>query len=118
MVETESHKTYFAGDTSYAGHFLEIGKEFCNINVALLPIGPIEPRAHQKHAHTDGEEAIRAFIDLNAKNFVPMHWGTFHLGGESFEDPIELLETAWNKNKALLDGKALRLLKFGKSELF
>jgi len=118
MIGTESHKTYFAGDTSYAGHFLEIGKQFTNINAALLPIGPIEPRAHQKHAHTDGAEAVQAFIDLDAKNFVPMHWGTFHLGGESFEDPIEILETAWNKNKALLENKALRLLKFGKGELF
>ncbi len=65
------------------------------------------------HAHLDGKQAIQAFIDLNAKQLIPMHWGTFQFGAEDFEMPIELLKTVWGKFKEKLAEKKLLVLKFG-----
>ena len=37
------------------------------------------------------EEAIRTFIELRAKTLVPMHYGTFRLGYEPMDEPLERL---------------------------
>lgn len=113
MIEHDSHNIYFAGDSSYDSHFKEIAKDFKSIHTALLPVGPVEPRDLVDHAHLDGKQAIQAFIDLNAKQLIPMHWGTFQFGAEDFEMPIELLKTVWGKFKEKLAEKKLLVLKFG-----
>jgi len=33
------------------------------------------------------EEAVRAFIELDAKTLVPMHYGSFRLGYEPLDEP-------------------------------
>lgn len=114
MIENKKHNIYFAGDSSYDNHFKEIAQEFKSIETALLPIGPIEPRDLIDHAHLDGKQAIKAFLDLNAQNFIPMHWGTFQFGLENFDEPISFLKTWWNKEKERLKEKKLLVLKFGK----
>jgi L-ascorbate metabolism protein UlaG (beta-lactamase superfamily) len=40
------------------------------------------------------EEALTAFTDLRAKHMVPMHYGTFPLGGEPMDEPLRRLQTA------------------------
>lgn len=116
MIEHDGQGIYFAGDSSYAGHFTEIGQQFPNTIAALMPIGPIEPRYSVEHAHMDSYEAIKAFIDLKAKSFLPMHWGTFHMGTEKYDEPIVQLKDAWIKQKERLVNKALQIVKFGKAE--
>jgi L-ascorbate metabolism protein UlaG (beta-lactamase superfamily) len=113
MIEHNTHTIYFAGDTSYAGHFCEIGKDYPKIKTSLLPIGPIEPRHLINNAHLDARQAVRAFIDLKSKQFIPMHWGTFQLGAESFKEPINQLQAEWDKKISNPDEKKLILLKFG-----
>jgi L-ascorbate metabolism protein UlaG (beta-lactamase superfamily) len=117
MIDDSYHKIYFAGDSSYDKHFCEIAQEFPSIKTALLPIGPIEPRSGVEHAHLDSTQALQAFIDLQAKQFIPMHWGTFQFGAEEFEVPIKILEEIWKKEEANLDGKKLLILKFGQGEI-
>ena len=113
MIEHNKHCIYFAGDSSYDSHFKDIAKDFKCIDTALLPIGPVEPRGMVCHAHLDSTQAIQAFIDLNAKQLIPMHWGTFQFGAEEFEVPITLLNSAWSKFQAELVDKKLLILKFG-----
>jgi len=109
----DSKAIYFAGDTSYSKHFSEISKIFKNIDVALMPIGPIEPRHIIKNSHIYGEQAIQSFLDLNAKQFIPMHWGTFEIGTEDFEEPINELKKHWNLNQEKLQNKKLLISKIG-----
>jgi L-ascorbate metabolism protein UlaG (beta-lactamase superfamily) len=33
------------------------------------------------------EQAVQAFIELRAKTFVPMHYGSFRLGYEPLDEP-------------------------------
>ena len=115
MIQSDVNSIYFAGDTAYSYHFKAIGKEFNNINVAILPIGPCEPRKYMFDTHVNAEEAGEAFLDLNAQQFIPMHWGTFHFGVDTFETPVKRIQRWWKKNHAKLKHKTLSIPKFGAS---
>jgi L-ascorbate metabolism protein UlaG (beta-lactamase superfamily) len=42
--------------------------------------------------HVDPEEALQAFVDLGARTFVAMHWGTFKQSDEPLDEPPVRLE--------------------------
>jgi L-ascorbate metabolism protein UlaG (beta-lactamase superfamily) len=104
-------RVYFAGDTAYYQHFKYIAEQFSSIDVALMPIGPCEPRKFMKQTHLSAEEAGQAFLELGARHFVPMHWGTYPFGVDKALDPVERLIRWWNQNKELLSFKELHVLK-------
>ncbi len=90
---------YFAGDTGYAPFFKEI-KEYLGIpNVAMIPIGAFLPRWMMQEVHLDPVEAFQAFLDLDAENFLPIHWGTFYLAEEPMNLPPELLKKVYEDFK-------------------
>ncbi|MCB0833492.1 MAG: MBL fold metallo-hydrolase [Bacteroidetes bacterium] len=103
MIETPEKKIYFAGDTGYAPHFSELGKLFPGIDYALMPIGAYKPPGIMRGNHTDPEEAVRAFNELGAKTFIPMHFGTFDLADEPRGEPIRWLKELNEQGK--LDGQ-------------
>lgn len=115
LARNKTSKIFFAGDTAYNTHFKEIAERHSDIDIALMPIGPCEPRKFISHHHVDAQESVLAFIDLGAKNFVPMHWGTFPLGAEMVDLPIKMLQESWSKfqTSGLLSGKVLNLAKVG-----
>jgi len=115
MIECLGHTIYFAGDTAYESHFKEIAETFPHIDIALMPIGPCEPKEWVGHAHIDSQEAITAFLDLQAKYFIPMHWGTFPMGLEAFDTPIVRLQDFWKLHADSLKERELHMLKIGQS---
>ena len=58
----------------------------------VVPIGAYEPKVIMQHNHLNPQEALEAFIDLKAKIFMPMHYGTFQLSDESINAPMKWLE--------------------------
>lgn len=114
LLETKdnsSSKIYFAGDTAYGPHFHQIGKRFGPIDLALLPIGAYLPRWFMQPVHMDPEESIKAYLDLKARHFLAIHWGTFDLADEDLlEPPATLLEIAKRKN---ISQKFLHILPVG-----
>ena len=113
MIQVGDHTIYFAGDTAYSPHFKAIADEFPTIDVALLPIGPCEPRDWMRHTHLDAHEAVQAFIDLKACHFIPMHWGTFGFGNDHTQLPIERLAQAWKDREHELSHGKLQVIKAG-----
>ncbi len=114
MIEIGGKKIYFGGDTAYSHHFKQIGHEFGPIDYAIMPIGPCEPHKWMKLSHANARESYQGFKDLNAKHFIPMHWGTFYFGTDSFDMPITLLKKVWQEH--LNDGvlpEQLHILKAG-----
>lgn len=103
---------YFAGDTAIGDHFNQIAREFSSIDCSLLPVGPCEPHDWMKRTHMNGAQALTAFHQLNARHFIPMHWGTFPFGYDQFDEPLHLLARAWlaQENK---DQKIFHILKIG-----
>lgn len=112
MIEHSEQTIYFAGDSAYWKHFACIAHFFPQIDTVLMPIGPSEPFAYMRKSHLNADLAIKAFLELGAKRFVPMHWGTFYFGTDQFSTSIDRLQCAWERNVTLLKHKELHLLKF------
>ena len=78
VIEYHGIKVYFGGDTAYEQSlFVETARRFPKLDLALLPIGPIEPRPLMRVFHMDPYEAVQAFVDLDAQRMVPIHYDTF-----------------------------------------
>lgn len=113
MISHGGQAIYFAGDTAYAHHFGAIAGEFSAISAALLPIGPREPYQRMRRTHLCPREAVTAFVELGAQQFVPMHWGTFSFGVDEFEEPIQELQRCWQQQAEQLKTRHLHLAKAG-----
>jgi L-ascorbate metabolism protein UlaG (beta-lactamase superfamily) len=113
MIHTDHFKVYFAGDTAWSDHFAQIGQVFGSIDVALLPIGPNDPREWSQDDHITSEEAGEAMLQLNARHMIPMHWGTFVLGFDTFTGPLKRMHAWWKRNKKRCADKVLQVLKVG-----
>nr|XP_020455327.1 N-acyl-phosphatidylethanolamine-hydrolyzing phospholipase D isoform X3 [Monopterus albus] len=76
----------------------EIGRRFGPFDLAAIPIGAYLPRDVMQGQHVDPEEAVQIHQDLQAKQSVAMHWGTFVLSNEYYlEPPIRLREALAQK---------------------
>ena len=89
---------YFAGDTGYTRYFAEIHERLGAPDLALLPIGAYQPREMMATIHMDPDEAIQAFMDLQAHRAVGMHFGTFQLTAEPIYEPPRRLSASLAKN--------------------
>lgn len=92
VVDLPGHTLYHAGDSAYFEGFSKIGARY-DIQTALLPIGAYESPSGRE-VHMNPEEALRAFVDLNAERMLPMHHATFPLGGEQRDEPLRRLREA------------------------
>ncbi|KKP36184.1 MAG: Beta-lactamase family protein [candidate division TM6 bacterium GW2011_GWF2_32_72] len=118
MISVNDKNVYFGGDTSYSSHFVEIGKKFDGIDIALLPIGPCEPRSWLMENHLAGDKVIDALCEINAKCLIPMHWATFNFGEDYLEQPIEELDKAWLSCVDKTKNISLHFVKMGKIYFF
>lgn len=88
---------YFAGDTGYPQSFplhRQIGDRLGPFDLAAIPIGAYKPRFFMHDSHCDPKEALRIHQDVRSKQSVAIHWGTFPLANEPFEEPPTLLNEA------------------------
>ncbi|CAG5927578.1 unnamed protein product [Menidia menidia] len=91
------HRFFFAGDTGYCSSFQEIGRRFGPFDLAAIPIGAYRPRDVMQGQHVDPEEAVQIHQDLQARQSVAIHWGTFALAYEYYLEPPVLLREALEK---------------------
>ena len=117
VIEYHGLKVYFGGDSAYDQRmFVETGQRFPKIDLALLPIGPIEPRSIMRRLHMDPREAVQAFVDLDAARMVPIHYGTFI---NSTDDPGDSLrELASAQKKVNLGPRVIAPLAIGERRVF
>ncbi len=99
VVRGKNQNFYFAGDTGYFPGFKEIGKRYGPFDLAALPIGAYLPRWFMGPVHLSPDEAVDAYIDLRAKKFVAIHWGTFELADEPLDEPPKALAQALKEKK-------------------
>jgi len=113
VLESNSAKIYYAGDTGYFPGFKEIGSRLGPFDVAAIPIGAYKPRWFMSPVHLDPKEAVDVYLDVKAKYFIPIHWGTFNLSDEPLDEPpkVLLLEVE-NRN---LDKSLFKILKHGET---
>ena len=113
VLEHQGRKIYHCGDSAYFDGFAEIGQRLAP-EIALLPIGAYHPESFRK-VHMGPDEAVRAFQDLRAKIFVPMHFGTFKLSFEAMDEPLRWLREIAAQQKLT---SRLKILDEGRPKVF
>jgi L-ascorbate metabolism protein UlaG (beta-lactamase superfamily) len=93
-VRRGGFRVLFAADSGYAPYFREVRERLGPPDVALLPIGAYEPRWIMGPVHLDPAEAVRAHLDLGARQSLAMHFGTFRLTDEGIDEPVHELRRA------------------------
>jgi L-ascorbate metabolism protein UlaG (beta-lactamase superfamily) len=91
VVETTDGPIFFAGDTGWGSHFEKVKERFGAMRLALLPIGAFRPEWFMCAVHISPKDAVRAAHALEARLSIPMHYGTFHLGDDGQDEPVEVL---------------------------
>jgi len=94
VIANGSRKIYFAGDTGYGEFLEEIRSKFEDFTICLLPIGAYQPRWFMKPIHMSPAEAVKAHLFLRSARSIPIHYGTFPLADDAFNDPVKYLEKA------------------------
>ncbi|MBA2670039.1 MAG: MBL fold metallo-hydrolase [Gemmatimonadetes bacterium] len=98
LLDTNALSTLFAGDTALTNDTHRIVEEQLHqadrrLDLALLPIGhaPWWKRTSFRRGHLTAEDALTLFDRLDARLFVPYHWGTFHHVTSRAHDAIDAL---------------------------
>lgn len=118
VVEYHGMKVYFGGDSAYdQKNFVETAQRFPKMDLALIPIAPIEPRELMRNTHMDPREALQAFVDLGAAQMVPIHYDTFVNSTDKPGDALRELDAA---QKALYLGPNRKVtpLQIGERKVF
>jgi len=97
-INLKGTSVWFAGDTGYNNkQFREMGNKLGPVDLALIPIGGYKPRSFMRPYHVDPYEALKIHQDIQARQSIGMHWGTFPLTAEGPVDPV--LELAKQRKK-------------------
>jgi L-ascorbate metabolism protein UlaG (beta-lactamase superfamily) len=110
VVRAGGRVVYFAGDTGYFAGFADIGRRF-DPDLAFLPIAGYQP-APLRREHMSPLDAIYAFQDLGARVMVPICHGSFELGYEPLDEPLDWLRELAEEKKL---GQALAILEHGQT---
>jgi L-ascorbate metabolism protein UlaG (beta-lactamase superfamily) len=87
VIETDSTKLFFSGDSGYGPHFKEIGDKFGGFDFVMMECGQYNEQ--WSSIHMMPEESVQAALDVHAKFVMPIHWGAFTLAFHSWTDPVE-----------------------------
>lgn len=103
MIEYNSIKIFFAGDTAYNKEMYEdIKNVMGSPDICLMPIGSYSPRYMMRDNHINPEEAADLFNILGGKKFIPMHYGTYTLSNEPVSEPINRIKKVVSKDKLII----------------
>lgn len=120
VLKSKEHKVYFSGDSGYDTHFKTIGDKYGPFDVAFIENGQYNLKWHAVHMLPD--EGAKAYDDLKAKKYFPIHWGMFKLSLHTWFEPIDkIYELSKTNNINLITtriGKIVNLSKESELDLW
>jgi L-ascorbate metabolism protein UlaG (beta-lactamase superfamily) len=101
VIQYNNTNIYYAGDTAlHNGEiFKNLQKKYQYFNLAFIPIGAYIPYDFMKYSHTSPADSVEIHKMINSNKSIGIHWGTFQLGRDAYNQPREDLA------KSLLDNK-------------
>jgi L-ascorbate metabolism protein UlaG (beta-lactamase superfamily) len=111
LIDDRSVSVLFTGDTAVTPDALALTKTILprQLDVALLPIG-FAPRWKEqmfRRGHLTAGDALSLFEELNARIFVPFHWGTFRHVTSGAYDAIRVLRSLLENHERAAEVKIL-----------
>lgn len=94
LLNFNGYKCYFVGDTGYGPNFKQLGEQERQIDLALIPIGAYLPKWFMSPIHISPAEAVQVHKDINSKQSIAMHFGTFPLADDGMHTPQKELKKA------------------------
>jgi L-ascorbate metabolism protein UlaG (beta-lactamase superfamily) len=97
LLDNGTVSVLFTGDTALTPDAVDLAQTISprRVDVALLPIG-FAPRWKQyffRRGHLTAADALSMFEQLNARIFIPFHWGTFQHVTSGAHDAIRVLRS-------------------------
>jgi len=111
LIDDGNVSVLFAGDTAITPDALALTRTIFprQLDVALLPIG-FAPRWKEqmfRRGHLTASDALLLFEELNARIFVPFHWGTFRHVTSGAHDAIRVLRSLLESHERAAEVKIL-----------
>ena len=82
LLSFGEHKIYFVGDTGYGPNFKEMGQKYGPIDLCLIPIGAYDPEWFMGPIHISPSQALQVHHDIQSKQSIAKHFGTFPLADD------------------------------------
>lgn len=87
LLQTPSRKIYIGGDSGYDTHFAAIGRQFPDIDLAILENG--QYNQDWKHIHLLPQYLVPAAKDLNARTLLTVHHSKYALARHPWDEPVQ-----------------------------
>jgi len=94
LMQLQEHKLYFVGDTGYGHNFKEMGDKYGPIDLCLIPIGAYKPEWFMGPIHISPDEALQVHHDIQSKQSIAKHFGTFPLADDGMFVAQDALKAA------------------------
>lgn len=117
VIKTSRGSIYFAGDTGYnEPMFREIGSRSGPFRVSMLPVGAYKPDWFMSPIHTSPKESLKIHQHVGSETSIGMHFGTFPLADDGYDDPHNDLKEAMAEFQ--IDPESFLMLREGEAKTF
>jgi len=104
IIERDSKKIFFAGDTAYTDEYKDLIAD-----VAIMPVGCYKPDEFQD-LHCSPQQSFKMFKMTNAKLMIPIHYKTYILAQDEDKVTLDILKRINDGSIKIIDiGQTVKL---------